>query len=120
MPSSAPKPCTHPGCGKLVRDGTNRCDSHKRQDWNKKPDAPKRITGRRLQAEREALLRANPLCVRCQLKGVVRLATQRDHIVPLGEGGQDVRPNTQGLCDDCHAEKSLAERVRAQMRSRAP
>lgn len=102
-----------------MRDGTGRCEAHKRVDWKKKPDAPKRITGRRLQAEREALLRANPLCVWCQLKGLVRLATQRDHIIPLSEGGEDVPSNTQGLCDDCHDEKSLAERVRAQLRSRA-
>jgi len=25
---SAPKPCGHPGCGVLVRDGTNRCPKH--------------------------------------------------------------------------------------------
>lgn len=61
---------------------------------------------------REELFRREPLCVRCKERGIVRLATQRDHIVPLAEGGADDKSNEQGLCDDCHDEKSLAERVR--------
>lgn len=118
MPTAAPRPCTHPGCGVLVRDGSGRCGKHQRQDWAKKPEAPRRITGRRLQAERAALFERYPLCVMCEARGLVRLATQRDHIVPLGEGGEDVASNTQGLCDDCHEGKSLAERLRAQARAR--
>jgi len=118
MPISAPKPCTHPGCGRLVRDGSSRCELHPRQDWAKKADAPKRMTGRKLQAARKALFEQNPLCVRCTELGLVRLATQRDHSVPLSEGGLDVPENTQGLCDEHHDEKSLGERLRAQRRAR--
>ncbi|MFA7487962.1 MAG: HNH endonuclease signature motif containing protein [Lysobacteraceae bacterium] len=118
MPSAAPKPCTHPGCGVLVRDGSGRCEKHQREAWTKKPDAPRRVTGRRLQAERADLFRRQPLCVLCQARGIVRLATERDHIVPLSEGGEDVASNTQGLCADCHEGKSLAERLRAQARAR--
>lgn len=76
------------------------------------------MTGRKLQAARAELFSRQPLCVHCLVKGVVKPATQRDHIVPLGEGGEDVTDNTQGLCDDCHDIKSLAERQRAQARSR--
>lgn len=119
MPTAAPKPCGHPGCGKLVRDGSSRCEAHKRPEWNKKPDAPKRMTGRKLQAARADLFRRNPLCVMCEAKGIVRLAAHRDHIVPLSEGGLDVEDNTQGLCAECHDGKSLAERLRAQARSRS-
>lgn len=78
------------------------------------------MTGRKLQAAREALFRANPLCVHCERRGLVKLATQRDHIKSLGEGGEDVPENTQGLCDDCHREKSLGEALRARMRSAMP
>jgi 5-methylcytosine-specific restriction protein A len=118
MPTAAPKPCAHPGCGKLVRDGTSRCQAHKRPEWNKKPEAPKRMTGRKLQAARAALFKRNPLCVMCQAKGVITLAMYRDHTLSLGEGGEDIEANTQGLCGPCHDEKSLAERLRAQARAR--
>lgn len=119
MPISAPKPCGHAGCGKLVRDGSGRCDKHQSTAWVKKPTATKRTTGRKLQAMRAALFQAQPLCVMCEAQGRVTLATQRDHIVPLAEGGQDTAGNTQGLCHDCHEGKSLAERLRAQRRARA-
>lgn len=109
MPSSPPKPCTV--CGTLVRDGSSRCDKH-RQSWVKvKPT--KRITGRRLQAMRAALFTRDPLCAECRRNGRTTLATQRDHIKPLAEGGADDHTNEQGLCDDCHEAKSLAEALRA-------
>lgn len=116
MPTAAPKPCTAPGCGVLVRDSGNRCTKHQREPWAKKPTATKRVTGRRLQAMRESLFRRQPLCIECEKLGLVVLATQRDHVVPLAEGGQDDDGNTQGLCDDCHEAKSLAERLRGRQR----
>jgi 5-methylcytosine-specific restriction protein A len=91
---------------------------HPRQDWAKKPDAPKRMTGRRLQAARKRLFEQNPLCVECDKRGIVRLATQRDHVVALTNGGADDDSNVQGLCDECHEEKSLGERLLAQRRAR--
>jgi 5-methylcytosine-specific restriction protein A len=113
MPSAPPKPCSHPGCGVLVRDGTGRCEAHPRPVWSKKTTVTKRITGRKLQQLRADLFSRNPLCVECRKLGFVRLATERDHIVPLGEGGEDTNDNAQGLCDGCHEAKSLAERLRA-------
>lgn len=70
------------------------------------------MTGRPLQRAREALFAADPLCVECKRHGLVTLATQRDHIKPLEEGGVDSVENTQGLCNYCHDEKSKAERER--------
>ena len=119
MPISAPKPCGHAGCGKLVRDGSGRCEAHKAEAWVKKPTAAKRITGRKLQRLRAELFERDPLCVECKKLGTVKLATQRDHIVSLEEDGEDADHNTQGLCDDHHDAKSKAERQRAQRRSRA-
>ena len=115
---SAPKPCNKPGCGVLVRDGSARCDKHKPPPWTKKPTATKRITGRKLQAMRTELFKTQPLCAECERQGRVRLATQRDHIKPLAEGGADDGDNVQGLCFDCHEAKSLQERLRALRRSR--
>lgn len=78
--------------------------------------ATKRITGRRLQTLRDRLFSSNPLCVECKRLGKVTLATQRDHIKPLAEGGADDDSNVQGLCHDCHEDKSLAEAFRGRRR----
>ncbi len=118
MPTSAPKPCTHPGCGTLVRDGSGRCTKHSKPAWSKPVTATKRVTGRRLQAMRAELFTRCPLCVECERKGRVTLATQRDHIKPLAEGGTDTEDNVQALCAECHESKSLQERVRGLQRSR--
>lgn len=117
MPIAAPKPCSYPGCGVLVRDGSSRCGKHPREVWAKKPTATKRITGRRLQAMRAGLFSRNPLCVECERLGRVTLATQRDHITPLAEGGSDDESNVQGLCYTCHENKSLAESLRGRQRT---
>lgn len=101
-----------------MRDGTSRCVAHKSEAWAKKPTATKRITGRKLQRLRAELFSTNPLCVECAKQGHTTLATQRDHIVALTDGGADDESNTQGLCEPCHEAKSLAERLRAQRRAR--
>lgn len=72
-----------------------------------------RIRGRRLQRIRAQHFSAHPLCVMCQAKGRVRIATQLDHIVALENGGkdfdQDEGQNRQGLCDDCHKDKTARD-----------
>lgn len=113
MPKASPRPCTQPGCGVLVHDGTSRCPAHKVAAWSvKRPTETKRVTGRRLQKRREALFRRDPLCANCRTLGRVELATQRDHVISLAEGGKDDETNEQGLCDACHREKTLAEALR--------
>ena len=67
---------------------------------------------------RADLFQRNPLCVECQRLGRVTLATQRDHIKPLAEGGTDDADNEQGLCHECHEAKSKAESLRGRHRSR--
>lgn len=117
MPRAAPRPCTHPGCGALVHDGSGRCARHPRPAWTKRADMPRRITGRRLQRERKRLFDEQPLCVICQARGIIRMATQRDHIVPVAEGGPDARENTQALCAECNAVKGQAEAARGRARA---
>lgn len=118
MPNAAPRPCTHAGCGALVRDGSGRCAKHPREAWAKPVQATKRITGRKLQAMRAQMFASQPLCVQCKAQGQVRLATQRDHITPLAEGGSDSADNVQPLCLACHDTKSNAERLRGRARHR--
>lgn len=117
MPVAAPRPCTYPGCGALVRDGSGRCTRHPKPSWAKKPTASKRTRGRALQRLRAELFERQPLCADCRRNGRVTLATERDHIVPLEEGGEDVESNVQGLCADCHDAKSKAERARGVQRA---
>ena len=71
--------------------------------------APKRLRGKGLQTVRRRILTANPLCVQCDARGVVRAATEIDHIVPLSRGGPDDDSNRQALCSECHAAKTAAE-----------
>lgn len=71
---------------------------------------PKRISGVTLQNIRARHFRANPLCVMCQSKGKLSAAQELDHIIPLHKGGSDTDSNRQGLCKECHTEKSKKER----------
>lgn len=103
----------------LVRDGTGRCANHPKDVWAKPVTATKRVTGRKLQTMRAKLFTSNPLCVECERQGRVTLATQRDHIKPLAEGGQDVDDNVQGLCAACHDAKSKEESNRGRLRHTA-
>lgn len=69
----------------------------------------KRIRGRRAVDIRRQYLRLHPLCARCMASGRVREATEVDHILPLFKGGADTHDNRQGLCRECHAEKTDAD-----------
>lgn len=103
----------------LVRDGSGRCGKHPRAVWAKPATATKRITGRKLQSLRASLFQRCPLCVHCEAQGRVTLATQRDHIVSLADGGADDDSNTQALCDACHDIKSKQESAQGRQRARA-
>lgn len=67
---------------------------------------------------RAALFQRAPLCAECERQGRIAPATQRDHVVPLAEGGADDTTNEQGLCDACHDAKSENESARGRRRSR--
>lgn len=114
MTRAAPKPCAHAGCAALVFDGGGWCEKHRRAAWSQKRETPvKRVTGRRLQRMRAELFRDKPLCAKCLSLGRITPATERDHIVPLCEGGTDDRSNIQALCADCHEAKTQSEAQRA-------
>lgn len=83
------------------------CFEHQRAAEARKPD---RLRGRALQERNARLMRANPLCVKCFAKGLVRAVEHWDHIVPLELGGADDQSNLQGLCTLCHNEKTAQER----------
>ena len=71
-----------------MRDGTGRCPKHPKQLWAKKPDAPKRITGRKLQRLRAELFAppwcdippGNPLGVKAPLAPLLRCAMDNGRV----------------------------------------
>lgn len=67
---------------------------------------------------RDTLFKDHPLCVVCQQAGRVTLATIRDHIIPLTEGGRDDTSNEQAICQACHDAKTLDESQRGNTRYR--
>lgn len=110
MPAASPKPCTYPGCGALVRDGTSRCSKHKhierRQVDAKRGSSSERGYGSRWQTARAAFLKRHPDCARCPSP-----ATVVDHVVPH-KGDKDLfwdRANWQPLCKRCHDAKTARE-----------
>ena len=68
-----------------------------------------RLRGRAGVKQRQRRLDAEPLCRKCQEAGIVRAATEVDHIQPLALGGDDTDDNCQSLCDDCHALKTSSD-----------
>ena len=108
------RPCRHPGCPALTRDGY--CPKHK----------PKRAARRR-SAEyhgwyslpvwtdelRPAQLLREPLCRECARHGVRTWATVVDHVTPhRGDWGLFIDPaNHQSLCEHCHNRKTAREQA---------
>lgn len=52
------------------------------------------------------------LCQPCQRRGVLTLATECDHIVPVSKGGTDAETNLEAICGACHRAKSATEAAR--------
>ncbi|RYD71676.1 MAG: HNH endonuclease, partial [Verrucomicrobiaceae bacterium] len=86
MPLAAPRPCTYPGCGALLHDGTSRCSAHKaverKQFDQQRGTAHERGYTSAWRRAREGFLKAHPLCVHCELEDMVTVATVVDHIKP--------------------------------------
>ena len=118
MPTAALVPCLHAGCAALVRSG--RCDQHggPRLAWQPLPATTSRLRGRPNQRRRDALFAREPLCRLCRQAGRTTIATIRDHIIPLAEGGlEGTIENEQPLCLDCSTAKTRHESQRGQRRA---
>jgi 5-methylcytosine-specific restriction enzyme A len=64
-----------------------------------------RITGRRLQERNRIWLGMHPVCAACGKQA----AREVDHIIPLFRGGADDWSNIQGLCVECHVQKTARD-----------
>lgn len=89
----------------------------KRKPWQEKRVAHKRIAdnskfynSRKWRNFRKQRLLEEPLCRKCEAKGLVVEAKVLDHIVRIEDGGDKLtRENTQPLCKKCHDSKSGKE-----------
>lgn len=46
----------------------------------------------------------------CQKHNRISAATEVDHVIPLHKGGTDDYDNLQGLCHNCHADKTRVDK----------
>ena len=112
MARRPPRPCRHPGCRELTRDGW--CERHR----------PQR-TGRRESAAwhswyslpvwtddlRPAQLLREPFCRECARRGVRTAATDVDHVQDhKGDWARFTdRENLESLCHSCHSRKTMVD-----------
>lgn len=120
MPKSAPRPCKHVGCGKLVHDGSGYCAEH--QDDRKigkfaddrRGSRHERGYGSAWEKLRKVILsRDKGLCQEHLRNGHYRPARIVDHKIPKSEGGTDDESNLQSLCQECSDAKTQREAQRA-------
>ncbi|MBD5098302.1 MAG: HNH endonuclease [Clostridiales bacterium] len=107
------RPCRHPGCPELTRDGW--CAKHKPKQAPRKESAAWHgwyslpVWTDDL---RPAQLLREPFCRECARRGVRTKATDVDHIRDH-KGDWAVftdRANLQSLCHRCHSRKTMGDR----------
>lgn len=107
MPKRSPRPCSKPGCGTLVYEGS-RCAEHPLpRPVDTRPSASARGYGYDWKTRvRDPFLAEHPYCINpFDLHGPRVRAVVVDHILPRGQGGSDDPGNLQGLCRRCDNKK---------------
>ncbi len=107
------RPCRHPGCGALTREGY--CPAHKPRYERGESSAWHAWYSLPIWTDelRPAQLLREPFCRECARQGRRVRAEVVDHVVPhRGDWGLFVAPsNHQSLCKRCHDAKTAAERL---------
>jgi len=114
VPRKPLRPCSYPGCPKLVEGGY--CEKHKKQrdqEYNLygRDDFTKSFyKTKEWKTVRQMQLNAHPFCEECLKEGKRTKAVIVDHIIPIKEGGEKFSfSNLQSLCWSCHSRKSALE-----------
>lgn len=111
-------------CKTLVRDGTSRCEKHKRREGTfadkRRGSRHERGYGSEWDKIRKRIMERDAgLCQECSRRGHVTLAYAVDHIVCKAEGGTDDDNNLEAICKPCHVRKTAEENRRARSRGGA-
>lgn len=108
MPKRAARTCSRPNCPGIVRSGEcSECGPQRKisdqQHDQRRGTAASRGYDARWRKTRLLFLRANPLCVMCEVAGLVVPATDVHHVIAKRDGGTDEENNLQALCHSCHS-----------------
>lgn len=122
MAKAAPRPCTAPGCGLLVHDGSGRCEKHPKPKWAKRAPLAGTTTERGYgyawrKLRKQILERDQYLCQVALGEGRVESATEVDHVINKALwldlhgtlAGVDDPSNLQAISSARHAEKTQRE-----------
>ena len=100
MPSSPAKICNW--CGSAYR---NACKCTAKREAIGRPSAAKRGYDRHWRKLRIFIINREPICRICR----EQLTQEIDHIIRKADGGTDDLENLQGLCRECHSNKTARE-----------
>ncbi len=104
MPEAALRPCTYPGCPRLVKAG--RCELHA----VKRDAEVHRLYDRRWQRIRRMHLAKNPWCAECLRGGLYVPAVDVHHVTPhRGSRQIFMTSELESLCHSCHSKTTVAE-----------
>ncbi|ADL50540.1 HNH endonuclease [Clostridium cellulovorans] len=112
-PRKPRKPCSVRGCPQLTEG--RYCEEHQKQvdtEYNKTSRPFKHLYNTsRWKKLRLQFLQEQPLCVECKSKGVIKAATDLDHI-QAHKGDEELFwniNNLQALCHSCHSRKTARD-----------
>lgn len=81
-----------------------------RRAWERRPDTPTRLSGRRLQVRNKRIKERDLFTCQNMRCGKLTIHGQVDHKIPISLGGPDDDDgNLQYLCVECNQLKGLAE-----------
>ena len=108
MPRKPNKPCSYPGCPKLVPAGETYCPEHYKQinqeyERYERDPAVRRRYNKEWRKIRGLYVKAHPYCELCYRDGVMTPVEEVHHIIPLSEGGNNSFDNLMSLCKSCHS-----------------
>lgn len=108
MPSAPLKPCTYPGCARLVTSG--RCEDHPLTIQATRDPERQKLYDRKWQRRRRLHLSASPWCAECLRHDVYTAATDVHHLVPhRGDSTVFMTSPLESLCHECHSRITQAE-----------